>query len=61
MGNGSVLDFEENLIPLVGRERVEEMKAMRHKPVVLTHEWYVEKIAFYKATVEKLKKERGII
>lgn len=52
-GNGQLLDFEENLIKEIGREKVEELKQKRHEIWKLTPQWYEQKIAYYKSKLEE--------
>lgn len=49
-GNGKPLDFEEHLIRDIGKKKVEQLKARRHKILKLTSQWYMEQIEFYKDT-----------
>lgn len=57
-GEGKVLDFEENLVKELGRDRVEEIKQMRHLTVKRTPDWFVEQIEYYKERVRDLTLER---
>lgn len=54
-GNGQLLDFEENLIKEIGKERVEKLKQMRHKTLKLDASWYEEKISTYTALLKTLE------
>lgn len=53
-GRGQLLDFEENLIAEIGKDKVEALKQKRHQILKLSPQWYLEKIEYYKKKVELL-------
>jgi len=54
-GGGKPLDFEENLIAEIGKEKVEALKKKRHTITKLTPADYEEQISYYKAQVKLLE------
>ncbi len=53
-GRGQLLDFEENLINEIGKEKVEALKASRHQMLKLDREWYEEQIELYTGKLAEL-------
>lgn len=52
-GKGQLLDFEENLIGELGKDKVEALKKSRHKTLKLDRAWYEEKIEHYKKLIKE--------
>lgn len=48
-GNGMILDFEDNLVKEIGRERVDALKARRFEILKIDTLWYLDKIEHYKS------------
>lgn len=44
-----ILDFEDNLVKEIGRERVDALKARRFEILKIDTLWYLDKIEHYKS------------
>jgi hypothetical protein len=60
-GRGQLLDFEENLISEIGKEKVEALKASRHQVLKLDRGWYEAQIDKYTTLLETLGKSNTLI
>lgn len=58
-GRGQLLDFEENLIEEIGKEKVEFLKRKRNELWKLKPDWYIERIAYYKTLLESVENSKS--